>query len=334
MLNVKDIIKSIQNKEFNAIYLLHGEEPYYIDKITALIQENALEEQERDFNQTVVYGKDLDLIALLGQLKQYPMMAERQLVILKEAQDIKDWTAIEPYLSNPVATTVFVICHKHKKADTRKKYVKANQQSKGILFESKKLYENQLDGWVNSFLKQKDFYISPKASTLLIEAIGSDLSRLAAELEKLTIVLQKGTTINEIHIEENIGISKDYNPFELANAIAKRDIEKSFKIISYFEKNPKAAHITMLIPNIYNLFERLMKIHFMNIRDANQLQSALKVNFYVAKEMMQAMQIYKPKKIAANISLLHEYDLKSKGVNRGSASDADLLRELVYQLTH
>lgn len=334
MLSAREIIKAIDKKEFNPIYLLHGEESYYIDQITAAIQENALAEHERDFNQTIVYGKDVDLLSLLGQLKQYPMMSERQLVILKEAQDIKDWTPLENYLSDPIPSTVFVICYKHKKADTRKKYVKSIQQGKGIIFESKKLYENQLDGWVNTFLKEKDFYISPKASTLLIEAIGADLSRLSAELEKLTIVLQKGTTINEIHIEENIGISKDYNPFELANAIAKRDVEKSFKIISYFEKNPKAAHITMLIPNIYNLFERLMKAHFMKIRDANQLQSALKVNFYVAKEMMQAMQIYKPKKIAANISLLHDYDLKSKGMNRGSASDADLLRELVYQLTH
>jgi DNA polymerase-3 subunit delta len=334
MTSSREIIKTIEKKAFHPIYLLHGDESYYIDQITAAIQAHALEEHERDFNQTVVYGKDADLIALLGQLKQYPMMAERQLVILKEAQDIKDWEPLEKYLSDPIPTTIFVICHKHKKADTRKKYVKAIQQSKGVIFESKKLYENQLDGWVNAFLKEKDFFISPKASILLIEAIGADLSRLATELEKLTIVLQKGTTINEIHIEENIGISKDYNPFELANAIAKRDVEKSFKIINYFEKNPKAAHITMLIPNIYNLFERLMKAHFMNVRDANQLQSALKVNFYVAKEMMQAMQIYKPKKIAANITLLHEYDLKSKGMNRGSASDADLLRELVYQLTH
>lgn len=334
MSSAKEIIKSIQKRAFNPIYLLHGDEAYYIDKITASIQEYALEEHERDFNQTVVYGKDVDLIALLSQLKQYPMMAERQLVILKEAQNIKDWTALESYLANPIATTVFVICHKHKKADTRKKFVKAIQKSKGLIFESKKLYENQLEGWVNVFLKEKDFHISPKASTLLVEAIGADLAKLSAELEKLTIVLQKGTTINEVHIEENIGISKDYNPFELANAIAKRDVEKSFKIINYFEKNPKAAHITMLIPNIYNLFERLMKAHFMKIRDVNQFQSALKVNYYVAKEMIQAMQIYKPKKIAANISLLHEYDLKSKGMNRGAATDADLLRELVFQLTH
>jgi DNA polymerase-3 subunit delta len=330
---VKDIIQQFKDKTPKPIYWLHGEEPFYIDEISNAATQYVLEEHEKDFNQTVVYGKDTDLNVLLGQLKQFPMMSDFQLVVLKEAQDVKNWDMLESYFERPVPSTVFVICHKYKKADARKKFIK-NIQKNGVVFESKKIYENQMDGWIRNFLRTKNFTISVKASALLIDFLGNDLSKVVNELEKLSIVLAPGTEINETHIEENIGISKDYNPFELSNAIAKRDVLKANKIINYFDQNPKAAHITMLIPTIFGFFERLMRAHFMGIKNSNDAQSKLRMNFYAAQELVAAMRIYNPKKIAVNIAILHEYDLKSKGMNRGPGSDADLLRELIFQLMH
>lgn len=332
-MEAKEIISQFKSKETQPVYFLHGEEPYYIDQISEAAMEYVLEESERDFNQTIVYGKDVDLNALQEQVKQFPMMAEKQLVILKEAQDVRDWSPLEAYFESPVPTTVFVICHKYKKADARKKYFKSIQKN-GAVFESKKVYENQVDGWIKNYLKSKGFTITPKASILLIDFLGSSLGKIAKELDKLSIILEKGTEISEVHIEENIGISKDYNPFELSSAIAHRDILKSHKIINYFDQNPKATHITVLIPTIFSFFERLMKAHFAGTNDPKQLQMKLGMNYYAAQEVIKAKTIYKPKKIANNIALLQEYDLKSKGVNRGPGSDADLMRELIYQLMH
>lgn len=329
----KNIIQSLKEKTAKPVIFLHGEESFYIDLITDAAIKYTLEESERDFNQTIVYGKDTDLNALLAQLKQYPMMAEKQLVVMKEAQDVKDWSPLENYFENPVGSTLFVIAHKHKKADSRKKHLKSIKTT-GIIFESARLYENQIDAWIQTYLKSKGFSINPKAALLLVDFLGTDLGKIARELDKLSIVLEKGTTISEVHIEENIGVSKDYNPFELANAVAKRDIHKAHKIINYFEQNPKATHITMLLPTIFSFFERLMRVHFLRINNPNQIKTSLGVNYFVAQDLSRALAIYKPKKIAKNITLLHEYDLKSKGLNRGPGSDWDLLRELVYQLMH
>jgi DNA polymerase-3 subunit delta len=203
-----------------------------------------------------------------------------------------------------------------------------------VIFESKKLYENQVDAWIITYLKGKGYTINQKATMLLVEFLGSDLGKIAKELEKLMLVLEKGTQISEVHIEENIGISKDYNAFELTNALASRDILKANKIINYFEQNPKAAHITQLIPLLFGFHERLMKAHFSNATDVNGLMSALKMSYPAAKEVLQAKRIYNPKKIAKNIATLQEYDLKSKGINHGPGSDSDLLRELLYLLMH
>jgi DNA polymerase III subunit delta len=332
-MDFKTIIQEIKAKKPKPVYLLHGEEPYYIDAISQAAAEHLLEEHERDFNQTIFYGKDTDLMVLYGQLRQFPMMADYQVVILKEAQDVKSWEPLESYFENPIETTVFIICHKYKKADARKKYVKDIQKN-GVIFESKKLYDNQVDPWIQSYLKNKGFTISTKASALLVEFLGNDLGRIAGELDKLGIILAKGTEINEVHVEENIGISKDYNAFELSNAVAKRDILKAHKIINYFDKNPKAAHITMILPLLFSFYERLLRAHFMGIKDAASAQSKLKLNYFVAQELIGALRVYNPKIVARNISLLHTYDLKSKGVARGPGSDADLLRELIYQLMH
>jgi DNA polymerase-3 subunit delta len=238
-----------------------------------------------------------------------------------------------PYFESPSDQTIFVINYKYKKYDSRKKTMKAAAKN-GLVFNSEKVPEYKLVDWMSNFVKSKGFGITPKANMLLAEFLGNDLSKISNELDKLQILLEKGTTINEVHIEENIGISKDYNPFELSNAIAKRDILKSHKIIRYFDQNPKATHITVLIPTIFSFFERLMKAHFAGTNDPKQLQMKLGMNYFAAQEVIKAKTIYKPKKIAKNIALLQEYDLKSKGVDRGPGSDADLMRELIYQLMH
>lgn len=328
-----EIIKLIKAKTPPPLILVHGEEPYYIDLVSEAATKHLLEEHEKDFNQTIIYGKDVDISRLLEQVKQYPMMSERQVVIIKEAQDVKNWDLMERYFENPVPSTILIICHKYKKADKRKKFVKLIEKN-GAVIESKKLYENQVAPWIQQYLKTIGFTITPKASALLVDFLGTNLSKIAKELEKLSIVLEKGTQISDVHIEENIGISKDYNPFELANAVAKRDIHKAHKIINYFEQNPKVAHPASLIPNLFNVFDRLMRAYFLKIRDARQLQSALGVNYYAAQDIIAGLKIYNPKIIARNITLLHEYDLKSKGFKRGSSSDADLMRELLYQLMH
>lgn len=330
---MKEIIKQFKDKNPKPLYLLHGDESFYIDEITNAANKYILDESERDFNLTVLYGKDADMGQLQEQVKQYPMMAERQLVIVKEAQDIKSWGVMEAYFDNPSPTTVLILAHKHKKADSRKKFFKSIKKN-GVIFESKKLYENQVDGWIINYLKGKGYTINQKATMLLVEFLGTDLGKIAKELEKLMLVLEKGTQISEVHIEENIGISKDYNAFELTNALASRDILKANKIINYFEQNPKAAHITQLIPLLFGFHERLMKAHFSNATDINGLMSALKMSYPAAKEIMQAKRIYNPKKIAKNIATLQEYDLKSKGINHGPGTDADLLRELIYLLMH
>ncbi|MBW7866958.1 MAG: DNA polymerase III subunit delta [Brumimicrobium sp.] len=330
---MKDIIAQFKNRTPKPIYLLHGEEAYYIDRITQAAEDFLLDEHEKDFNLTVVYGKDVNMDQLQEQVKQYPMMAERQVVIVKEAQDIKSWDIMESYFSNPVSTTVLIIAHKHKKADSRTKFFK-NVSKHGVVFESKPLYENQVENWLNEYIKSKGYTIEPKAALLLVEFLGTDLGKIVNELDKLAIILPKGTQITPNHIEENIGISKDYNAFELTNAIASRNIIKANKIIHYFEQNPKATHITALIPMIFNFHDRLMRAHFSQANSVNELMSKLKMSYPAAQEVMKAKQIYNPKKLAANIAILQEYDLKSKGINPGPGTDSDLLRELIFLLMH
>lgn len=330
---MKEIIKQFKDKAPKPLYLLHGEEPFYIDEITDAASKHLLEDHEKDFNLTVTYGKDVDFSELLEQVKRFPMMAERQVVIVKEAQDVRNWDAFNGYFENPTSSTVLILAHKYKKAPANKKFFKLIKKN-GEIFESKKLYENQVDAWIINFLKERGYTITQKATMLLVESLGADLSKIANELKKLSIVLGDVKAIDETHIEKNIGISKDYNAFELTNAIASRDILKANKIINYFEQNPKAGHIVVLIPLIFNFHERLMKAHFSNANDINSLMSSLRMSYPAAKEIMQAKRIYPVKKVAKNIVLLQEYDLKSKGINRGPGSDADLLRELFFLLMH
>ena len=329
----KLLLKEIRNKKFEKIYFLHGEEPYFIDVLTKAIQDNALEESERDFNQSILYGKDAEVLSLISELKSYPMMAERRLVIIKEAQYFKAIEQLESYLENPANSTIFVICYKYKTFDARKKTLK-NALKNGVVFKSEKVKEYQLAEWIQQYMKTTGYELTSKACMLLIESLGNDLGRIVKELEKLAVLIEKGTIINENHIEENIGISKDYNVFELTNAVANKDNLKALKIVDYFDHNPKAADLVFVISNLFKFFSQIMRIHFLPNKSREAVARALGVHPFVAGELTNAKNKYDPRKIAANIALIHEYDLKSKGVGNTSATQGELMREMVYQLIH
>lgn len=327
------IIKDIEAGKLEPIYFLHGEEGYFIDAITAAIAEKSLEAHERDFNQSILYGKDTDALSLISEARSYPMMAERRLVILKEAQDFKGMEDMLPYFEAPSPQTILVINYKYKTFDARKKSLKACAQN-GLVFKSEKVPEYKLPDWIAGFAQRTGYSITPKASMLLAEFLGNDISRVVNELEKLEILVEKGSTINEVHIEENIGISKDYNVFELVNAVSTGDISKANKIVDYFDHNPKATSIIVVISSLFGHFSRLMKIHFLDNKNREAVAAAVGVPPFVAGQLMGSAKLYPPKKIAANIAVLHEYDLKSKGVDNSSFSEGQLMKELIYRLMH
>lgn len=329
----KQIISNIESGKFEKIYFLHGEEPLFMDLITNTIVKHALQDHERDFNQTIKYGKEVDALSIISEAKSYPMMAENRLVILKEAQDFKGIEDLTSYFEAPNDQTIFVINYKYKNYDSRKKSLKAAAKN-GIVFKSEKVKEYRLPDWIKAHVVSKGYSISPKASMLLAEFLGNDLSRIVNEIDKLEILVEKGTTINEIHIEENIGISKDYNVFELINAVGARNVEKANRIVDYFDHNPKATSIIVVISNLFNHYSRLMRIHFLQNKSRDAVSGALKVHPFVAGELVTSSKIYSPKKIAANIAVLHEYDLKSKGVGNSSFTPGQLMKELVFRLMH
>lgn len=332
-MDFKSLQQHIKSKVYKPVYLLHGEEPYYIDVLSKLFQEYALEDHERDFNETVVYGKDADVLAIISEAKGYPMMAERRLVIIREAQDLKEIDKLEAYLEQPNSTTILVLAHKYKKIDARKRVSKLISKI-GEVFTSEKVKEYKIVEWIEQYIASTDYKITKKACILIAESVGNDLSRITNELDKLFLLLEKGTTINEIHIEENIGISKDYNMFELNNAILNGDYLKAVKIANYFEHNPKSGPLVPIISNMYTNFSHLMKIHFLTDKSAQSIASSLKVHPFAAGELLKASAKYSPKKIASCISLLYEYDLKSKGIGNSTFTDAELLSELLFQVMH
>jgi len=330
-MDYKAIIKDVKNKQFKPIYALHGEESYFIDAICEAIIEHALEDHERDFNQTIFYGRDSDPLTIASEAKGFPMMSERRLVVIREAQDMKDIYALESYCAQPNPSTILVICHKYKSLDGKRKMLKEITNT-GFVFKSEKVKEYQLNDWIANYVKGIGFDITSKAAALLGEFLGNDLGRIVNELEKLSIVLEKGTRISDIHIEENIGISKDYNNFELTNAIAKRDSVKVFRIAHYFERNPKDHSIIAIISNLFGFYTNLMRIHFLPTKSPDAIATALRVHPFVAKELLNAAGIYPPKILASNVAILHEYDLKAKGVGNATFSEGELMREMLYKL--
>jgi DNA polymerase-3 subunit delta len=329
----KSLIKDIKAGKFSPVYVLHGDEAYYIDEISDAIQEHVLEEHERDFNQSIVYGKEADLLTLISDLRSYPLMSERRLLILKEAQDFKLLEELNTYIENPLSSTVLVICHKYKAIDARKKLLKSAAKV-GVIFKSDKVKEYQLVDWTLNMVKAKGFGITSKANMLLVESLGNDLSRIVNEINKLAIFIEPGTTINEVHIEENIGISKDYNIYELANAVAVKDYLKAMKIVNYFDQNLKPGDFIPIYSSLFKFFTQIMRIHFLPNKSQEAVARALQIHPFVANGLLSSKNNYSPKKIAANIELLHIYDLKAKGVGNQSMPAGELMRELVFQLLH
>lgn len=331
MEEVKQLVNAIHKGDIKPVYFLMGEEPYYIDKIAEFIEDNVLSEEEKGFNQMVLYGRDVSVEDIVGNAKRYPMMAERQVVIVKEAQELsRTIEKIESYIENPQPSTVLVICYKYKTIDKRKKLYKVLKKN-DALFESKKLYDNQVPDWIRRVLAGKNYTISVKASQMLVEFLGTDLGRINNELEKLQIILPAGTEITPEIIEENIGISKDYNNFELRKAIGERDVLKATRIINYFSQNPKDNPLVVTVSLLHNFFSQLLQYHGLNDHSKMAVASALKINPYFVGEYQTAARNYPMKKVSQVVAHLRDIDIKGKGVG-ANLTQADLLKELLVKM--
>jgi DNA polymerase-3 subunit delta len=329
---VKQIVNDIKKGNVKPIYFLMGEEPYYIDKISEFIEDTVLDESEKGFNQMVLYGRDVSIEDIVSNAKRFPMMAERQVIIVKEAQDLsRTIEKLTSYAKQPQPTTVLVFNYKYKKLDKRKALYKALADA-GVVFESKKLYENQVGDWIRRVLSGKNYDISPKAAQMLVEFLGTDLSKIDNELNKLRIVLPGGIQITPEHIEENIGISKDYNNFELRKAIGERNILKAYRIAKYFGDNPKDNPFVVTMALLFNFFSQLLHLHGMVDKSPRNVASALRINPYFVNEYLTASRNYPMKKVSATIALLREYDVKGKGVGSNAVSQGDLLKELLVKI--
>ena len=328
-----EIIKSIKNRVFAPIYFLHGEEPFFIDEICNAIDNTVLSEGEKDFNQTVVYGRDVDVNTIITMAKRFPMMSSHQVILVKEAQQLLQIELLESYIDNPQKSTVLVFCYKYKKLDGRKSYSKKLKKNH-VVFESKKLYDNQVPTWIENHVKAQGFNILPPASNLLSDYLGNDLSRITNEVQKLLIDITKGETITEDDIQEKIGISKDFNVFELQKALGRKDILKANQIIFYFASDPKNHPLVMIISIMYNYFTNLGIIHTLQDKSSRSIASALGVNPFFVNELSSAARNYSYAKIIRIIGYLREYDAKSKGVNNPFTNNEDLLKELIYKILH
>lgn len=326
------IVNDIKSGNIKPIYFLMGEEPYYIDKLSDYIEQNILTEEEKGFNQTVLYGRDVSMEEIVSAAKRYPMMADRQVIIVKEAQDlIRTIDKLESYAENPMATTVLVVCYKHKTLDKRKKVTKLLAKN-GVVYESKKLYENQVGEWIKRVLSGKKYAIEPKASAMLVEFLGTDLSKINNELEKLQIILPKGATISAKDIEENIGFSKDFNVFELRKAIGERNQLKAYTIAENFANNPKENPMVVTTGLVFGFFVQLLKYHGLKDKNPKNVASVLAVNPYFLKEYDLAIKNYPMRKVSQVVAALREIDVKSKGVGANAMSNGDLLREMLYHI--
>ena len=326
------IVNTIRKGQISPIYFLFGEEAYFIDKISDYIGDKVLTDEEKGFNQMVLYGRDVTIDDIVGNAKRYPMMADKQVVIVKEAQHLsRNIEQLCAYAENPQQSTVLVICYKYKKLDKRKKLYKIIQKN-GVVFESKKLYENQVSDWLRKNLLSNGYTISHKAALLLVEYLGTDLGKISKELDKLKLALPTQTEITPKHIEEYIGISKDYNNFELKRAIGERDVLKAAKIITYFAQNPKDNPFILTVTLLHSFFTQLLQYHGLNDHSPKNIASALRINPYFVSEIQTAARNYPMKKVSKIISSLREMDLKGKGVGATNMSDADLLKELLYKI--
>lgn len=353
MKEADQILLDLKRKIVKPVYFLCGEESYYIDLISDFIEKNILDDADKEFNQNVVYGKDVDLVQVLGLAKQFPMMSEYQVVIVKEAQNLKELnktsgegsenskssssnsptTQLIHYLQNPQPTTILVFAFKHKSLDKRSSLSKAIQKH-AVFLETKKLYDNEIPKWITDYVNQKNYTISPKATMLLSEFLGNDLNKITNELTKLFINLAQGKEITSELIQENIGISKDYNVFELQDALAKKDILKANQIVNYFAANEKENPSVLVISSLYNYFTKLLKYHFLQDKSKFAAAASLGVNPYFIDGISRAAANYSTLKLKHIFSYLKEVDLKSKGIDNNSLNSAELYKELIFKILH
>jgi len=301
--------------------------------ISYFAEKEILDETEREFNLQVLYGRDIDVETIVSEAKRYPMMSDKQVVIIKEAQNIRNIEALENYIAAPLDSTLLFICYKYKTLDKRKTFPKTLAK-KGVLFESKKLYDNKVPDWISSYLKEKNYTASPKATALLTEYLGADLGKIANELDKLMINLKEGSEITPDNIQTNIGISKDYNTFELTAALGKKDVVKSNRIVNYFAANSKEHPMPVTITTLYNYFIKILQYHFLLDKSRENAARTLGVNPFFLKDYIDAAQNYPAPKIKQIVNALREYDLRFKGFDNASTEEGELLKELVYKILH
>ena len=331
----EEIVRNLKNKIYAPVYFLMGEEDYYIDRIADYILEYVLNDSEKEFNQTVLYGADTDIATVINAAKRYPMMSKYQVLVIKEAQNLKNLDELLYYLTKPMPSTILVFCYKHGSLDKRKKLTVEIEKT-GVIFESKKLKDTQLPGFITSYLKCRQVEIEPKASELMAEFIGTDLSRMASELEKLIITLPKGQRrITPEQIERNIGISKDFNNFELRNALIAKDVFKANQIVKYFEENPKSNPLQVTLAVLFNFFSNLMLAYYAPEKNEQGIAAQLGLrSVWQARDYQTAMRCYTGVKVMKIIEAIRQCDVRSKGVGNASVSDGELLRELVYLILH
>ncbi|MBA3649206.1 MAG: DNA polymerase III subunit delta [Chitinophagales bacterium] len=327
------ILTDLKNKIFHPIYLLEGEEPYYIDLISNYIENNILPESERAFNQTILYGKDTTAVEIRQRALNYPMFSNYQVLMVKEAQLLKKWEALENYVLKPVKSTILVICYKYENFDKRTRVGKAIRDN-GVLMTTKKLFENQVPQWIHEFLKEKNYNIQPEAAALVVEYVGNELSKVSNELEKLMLNVSHKKDITAEDVETNIGISKEYNVFELNKALAIKDVTKANRIVYNLSANARANPFALTLGSLYSYFSKVYLLQQSGFKNDADIASLLRLSPYVIKEYKTAVKNFSAIKIQQIFSLLHDYDLRSKGVNDTGAKEGALLTELVFKILH
>lgn len=333
-LTYDQVMADLKKGNYRPVYFLCGDEPYYIDLVTDYITSNVLSEAEQSFNQSIVYGKETDAGQVSDLARRFPMMAQHQVVVVKEAQELKEFEKLIHYVENPQNSTLLVLNYKYKNPDKRKKVFKALEKH-GVYLQTKRLYDNQVPGWITGYLSKKKYNIEPKAAALLTEFLGSDLSKISNELDKLIVATGgKEHNLTSAHVEEHIGISKDYNQFELQSALGKRDVVKANRIIRYFAENEKNNPLPMTIGFLYSYFSKLLLIHYAKDRSEQGVASLLKVHPFFARDYLGAARRYPAGKLVGIISLLREYDMRSKGYNGSTTPSGELLKELIFKILH
>ena len=331
----EQIIADIQNKIFAPVYFLYGEEPFFIDQLTSYIEKNALDDDFKEFNQSIVYGRDVSPTDVIDLARRFPMMGNYQLVIVKEAQSMMNIEKLEAYLAAPLSTTILVVCYKYKKLDKRKSFYKSlNKSGDTVLFASDRLRDYQIPEWIEKTASIMGYSINPASSRVLAEYLGNDLGKIHNELDKLAINLEKGAVITEDEIEKHIGISKDFNVFELQNALGRKDALKAQRIVHHFEDNPKEHPLQMISVMLHNFFVKVYIYHHIKNLKPREIAAELGVNPFFVKDFGQASKMYSPQKIKSIISQIKSLDLKSKGVGTADANSYGELKQLVFRIIH